>query len=102
MRGEEITSCKSHIAPDSLTDWCMIFFFKLKKLKKEGSNKHPFAASPGNMTVMCVNVLYTQWPITLASPYCPHIYVDAMDSHILWGMPKQFMEISIFDFLRIE
>ncbi len=29
MRGEEITSCKSHIAPVSLTDWCiMIFIFK--------------------------------------------------------------------------
>ncbi len=26
MRGEEITSCKSHIASVSLTDWCIMFF----------------------------------------------------------------------------
>ncbi len=35
MIGEEITSCKSHIAPVSLTDWCiMIFILNKNKLNK--------------------------------------------------------------------
>ncbi len=33
MRGEEITSCKIHVALVSLTDWCIIIFKKVKKKK---------------------------------------------------------------------
>ncbi len=35
MRGKEITSCKSHIAPVNLTDCRIMIFFKKKKEKKK-------------------------------------------------------------------
>ncbi len=35
MRGEEITSCKRHIASVSLTKWCIMILKKEKKKKKK-------------------------------------------------------------------
>ena len=36
QRGEDITNCKSHITPVSLTDWCiMIFYVKKRTTKKQ-------------------------------------------------------------------
>ncbi len=35
MRGEEITSCKSHIASVSLSDWCIMIQKQITKNRKE-------------------------------------------------------------------
>ncbi len=41
-RGEEITNCKSHIAPVSLTDCCIMIFFNLKNIHIT-TNKHEYS-----------------------------------------------------------
>ncbi len=60
MRGEEITSCKSDIAPVSLTDWCIMIL--KKKLKKILCLKVIwFSTVHINSTVLALRSLYYTW-----------------------------------------
>ncbi len=60
MRGEEISSCKNHIAPVSLTDWCMIFFKQINKKRRilQHKNKNKIVFYPSEITFIMIALGY--------------------------------------------